>query len=91
MQPIARQFDLVSCPSIQCNPKVAPIVRMQAQRSFIENRLVAVRGDGAQCGAILIEGSFKTYVENRPVHLLGQRNSCAGSCLTATQRTFSGS
>jgi hypothetical protein len=64
---------------------------MRCVRTFINNRLASVCGDGITCGALTLGASGNAFAENRPMHRLTNTNTCGGVTITASDDTFIGS
>lgn len=85
----ARRGDLATCPS--CRSSSGMISNMRCTRTFINNRLASVCGDGITCGALTLGASGNVFAENRPMHRLTNTNTCGGATITASPNTFTGS
>lgn len=90
MKPIARLGDTATCPG--CEPRTpVQIIKVLTNRSFSGNRPIATIGSLlSRCAAVTVEGSQTVFVENRPVHRLGDRNSCGGATFTGNTQTLVG-
>ncbi len=90
MRAIARRLDKATCPG--CLPRsLVFIAWVPTQRTFSTNRPIATVGSRlSRCRAITTEGSLTMFVENRPVHRVGDRNNCGGRTIGGDPRSFVG-
>jgi hypothetical protein len=63
---------------------------MLCQKTYVNNRIASVCGDGITCGARTSGSSRSVYIENRPAHRLTNLNTCGGVTVTASPDTYTG-
>jgi hypothetical protein len=86
----ARQFDLSSC-GFCSPPPVGPILNMICSRTYCNNLLVSVRGDGIPaCKAVTLCASATVYTENSANHRQFDCNTCGGNTLNGSWDTLIG-
>ncbi|MGG6283698.1 hypothetical protein ACQ4M3_19125 [Leptolyngbya sp. AN03gr2] len=90
--PAARLTDTALCPAAPKGvPKISKISSNVASRTFINHLPAALLGSVLANKGVLVTGSSRVYVENRPLHRSRiDRNSYAGFTITGSPNTFVG-
>lgn len=90
--PLARLTDLAFCPLAPKGvPKFSRISTNVATRTFVNNLPAALLGSVLANKGVLISGSSRVMIENRPAHRARlDRNSYGGTTLTGSPNTYVG-